>query len=253
MKLYTHLLYFLLLALISCNENRSSNAEESIEKLTNKFPELKINEKKFGSKFELIKSINIVKSNFEIQLYSEPDSIENKQQIIVLIYSKKEYASIPFFNNRYKDYWEFPFDKPLKNVQKINSTFRTELNNALRIFPDPKNPRKDRFLKHEVVNEMLRSLLVCKNLEEKDSLLIYKRICPNSDIPNEISDSAFVRLRKNYEKMRREWHPENFIINYNCYFDEKNGRIYQLNYDEKNKIYKVKSYRQDWGFTPLSL
>jgi len=254
MKTYKYLsCFFLLLSLISCNENKEPKIEESIEKLADKFPELKVNEKKFGSKFELVKSVKNAESNFEIQLFSEPDSIKNKQQIIVLINSKKECSSIPFFNNKYKDYWEFPFDEPIKNVTKIASTFRVELNNALSIFPEPKNSRKDKNVKYEVVNEILQSLLICKNLEEKDSLLIYRRIMPNSNIPNEVSDSAFVRLRKNYEKMKSEWHPEDFIINYNCYFDERNGRIYQLNYNEKIKGYNVKTYRQDWGFTPFSL
>lgn len=249
MKSYKYLFYLLLFALISCNENKEPKVEESVKKLTDKFPQLKVN----GSKFKLIKSVKNAKSDFEIQLYSEPDSIKDKQQIIILINSNKDCSLIPFFNNKYKDYWEFPFDKPIKNVIKINSTFRTELNNALSIFPEPKNPRKDKNLKYEVVNEIMQSLLICKNLEEKDSVLIYKTISSNSDIPNEIYDSAFVRLRKNYTKMKKEWHPEDFVINYNCYFDRINGRIYQLNYDEKSKAYKVKSYRQDWGFTHLSL
>ena len=123
----------------------------------------------------------------------------------------------------------------------------------MNIFPNPKNLLKDRNIKYEVVNEMLQSLLITKKLEEKDSLLIYKTIQPNSSIPNESSDSAFVRLRKNYEKMKKEWHPKDFIINYNCYYDEDNGRIYQLNYNEKTKGYDVKNFRQDWGFTPMTL
>ncbi|WP_264564834.1 hypothetical protein [Flavobacterium sp. N3904] len=121
------------------------------------------------------------------------------------------------------------------------------------IFPEPKNPRKDKNVKYEVVNEMLQSLLITKNLEEKDSVLIYRTLISNSNIPEEVSDSAIVRLRKNYEKMKREWHPKDFISHYNCYFDRRNARIYQLNYNKKTKGFDVKSYRQDWGFTQLNL
>lgn len=254
MKKYNYFFYFFLFILISsCSEKNDKNIEKSIQNAIERFPQLKTTKKTFGNDYKLVKSVKNGEFDFEIQLFSEPDSIKDKQQIIVLINSKKECSSIPFFNNKYKDYWEFPFDKPIKNVSKIASTFKVELNNALSIFPEPKNPRKDKNVKYEVVNEMLQSLLITKELEEKDSLLIYRTIISNSNIPREVSDSAFVRLRKNYEKMKREWHPEDFIINYNCYFDRRNARIYQLNYNEKTKGFDVKSYRQDWGFTPLNL
>ena len=115
-----------------------------------------------------------------------------------------------------------------------------------------KNLLKDKNVKYEVVNEMLQSLLITEKITEKDSLLTYKNRNLNSNLPNEISDSVFVRLRKNYEKMKKEWHPKEFIINYNCYLDRRNGRIYQLIYNEKTKSYDVKNYRQDQGYTFLT-
>ncbi|MFC6096099.1 hypothetical protein ACFPVY_05525 [Flavobacterium qiangtangense] len=220
-----------------------------MEDLMNRFPELKVNQKS-GSKFELVKSVKDFKSDFEIQLYSESDSIDNKQQIIVLINSEEECSSIPFFGNKYKDYWEFSFDKPIENVNKINSTFTRELNNALKIFPITDNPKNCNF---EVVEEMLQSLLVCQKIEEKDSLSVVKTLNLNSDIPNEQRESAFSRIRKNYEKMKKDWHPKDFFSNYNCYYDERRGRIYQINYDEDCKNYRITTYRQDFGFTAVSM
>lgn len=251
MKSSTYLYCLLVLFLLSCNESKESKIKHSIEDLMNRFPELKVNQKN-GSKFELIKSVKDFKSHFEIQLYSEPDSIDNKQQIIVLINSEGECSSIPFFSNKYKDYWEFPFDKPLKNVNKINSTFKNELNNALKIFTVPKDVPFFKIIKHEVANEMLESLLVCKKIEEKDSMSVFTPY-PNSDIPDEDSDSVSLRLRKNYEMMKKGWHPKDFFSIYNCYFDESNRRIYQINYDEESKSYRITTYRQDWGFTPLNI
>jgi hypothetical protein len=248
-----YLYYFFFIITFGCSEKNEPKVEKTIENIIEKFPQLETQKKSIGNNYKLIKSVKNGEFDFEIQLFSQPDSLKEYQQIIILINSKKECSAIPFFNNKYKDYWGFPFDKPIKNVDKIKSTFKIELNNALNIFPNPKNPLKDRNIKYEVVNEMLHSLLITKKLEEKDSLLIYKTIQPNSSIPNENSDSAFVRLRKNYEKMKKEWHPKDFIINYNCHYDEDNGRIYQLNYNEKTKGYDVKNYRQDWGFTPKTL
>ena len=249
MKSYNYLYLLLALFLMSCNESKDSKIKHSMEDLMNRFPELKVNQKS-GSKFELIKSVKDFKSDFEIQLYSEPDSIDNKQQIIVLINSEEECSSIPFFGNKYKDYWEFPFDEPIKNVNKINSTFTKELNNALKIFPVADNPKDCNF---EVVEEMLKSLLLCQMIEEKDSLSVVKRLISNSDIPDERRESAFSRLRKNYEQMKSDWHPQRFILNYNCYYDERRGRIYQINYDEECKNYRITAYRQDFGFTAVSI
>ena len=245
---YSNYLYLLIVLLMSCNESKDSKIKHSMEDLLNRFPELTVNQKS-GSKFELIKSVKNFKSDFEIQLYSEPDSINNKQQIIVLINSEEECSSIPFFGNKYKDYWEFPFDKPIENVNKIYSTFTKELNNALKIFPITDNPKNCNF---EVVEEMLQSLLVCQKIEEKDSLSVVKTLNFNSDIPDEQRESAFLRIRKNYEKMKKDWHP-NVFSNYNCYYDERRGRIYQINYDEDCKNYRITTYRQDFGFTAVSI
>mgnify|MGYP000337808074 CR=1 FL=1 len=49
---------------------------------------------------------------------------------------------------------------------------------------------------------------------------------------------------KNYDMMKLEWQSEG-IFDTNCYFDEKNNRIYQIEY-LGNKI-KIKTYRIDYG------
>ena len=238
--------------MIGCSERNDVKVEKSIRKVIERFPQLKTDKKTIENSYKFIRSVKNGEFDFEIQLYSEPDSLKDYQQIIVFINSKKECSAIPFFSNKYKDYWEFPFDKPIKNIARIKSTFGIELNNALNIFPIPRNSPRDKNVKCEVLNEMLQSLLLTKNLDEKDSLIIHT-LYSNSDLPDESSDSAFVRLRKNYDKMKSEWHPKDFISNYNCYFDIRNGRIYQINYNEKVKGFDVKIYRQDWGFTPLTL
>ena len=76
MKSYNYLYLLPALFLMSCNESKDSKIKHSMEDLMNRFPELKVNQKS-GSKFELIKSVKNFKSDFEIQLYSEPDSIDN--------------------------------------------------------------------------------------------------------------------------------------------------------------------------------
>ena len=251
MKICNYLFYFFLITTISCSEKNNTDVGESIQNVIEKFPQLKTTEKTFGNDYKLIKSVKNGEFDFEIQLFSEPDSIKGKQEIIVFINSKKECYSIPFFSNKYKDYWQFPFDKEIKNVKKVNSTFSNELNSVLNKLTKDEKSKKE-LLEYKIINELLFSVLNCRNLEERDSILVYKTIFPNSDIPNENHDESFIRLRKNYELMKKEWHHVKYQTNYNCYLDKKNARIYQLNYNTQTKL-KVKSYRQDWGFTPLSL
>jgi len=252
MKKYNHFVYLLLLLItISCSENKEPNVKKSIQNLVEKFPQLKTNKDKYGNDYQLLKSVKNGKFDFEIQLFSESDSIKERQQIIVFINSKKECSSIPFFSNKYKDYWEFPFDEIIPGVQKTNSTFTNELNNALDKLTT-KAKLNEINMKYEMTNELLSSILNCRNLEEKDSVLIYKTIYLNPELPDEDHDKSLIRLRKNYELMQKEWHPEEYQSNYNCYFDKKNHRIYQLNPFDQSK-FKIKTYRQDWGFTPFSL
>lgn len=241
----------LFLVTISCVQKKEADVKKSIKNIIQRFPQLKTNKDKFGNDYQLVKSIKNGKFNFEIQLFSEPDSIKSNQQIIVFVNSKNECHAIPFFSNKYKDYWEFPFDNQIPGVQKTNSTFTLELNNALSKLTANDKENKET-IKYEITNDLLYSILNCQNLEERDSTLIYRTMYQNSDLPDEDHDKSLIRLKKNYALMQKEWHPEEYVINYNCYLDKKNHRIYQLNFYNKPK-FRVKAYRQDWGFTPLNL
>lgn len=238
----------ILFCTISCSEKKEAEVGKSIKNLIERFPELKTVKKNFGNNYKLAKSVKNGEFDFEIQLFSEPDSIQGKQKIIVFINSKKECFAIPFFSNKYKDYWRFPFDKEIPNVPKVNSTFTKELNSALNRLSENGNPKKE-LIKHKMIEELLLSVLNCRKLVESDSLLIYKTIHWNLDIPVEESDSAFVRLRKNYALMKKDWHPQKYQYNYNCYLDNNDARIYQFDYNKNGKLILVKTYRQDQGFT----
>jgi hypothetical protein len=249
MKAYNHLLcYLFILLTVSCNLNTEQKAADSIKKAIEKFPQLKTTKKMFGNDYHLVKSVKNGKYDFEIQLFSEPDKIKGKQEILVIINSKKECCAIPFFSNKYKDYWNFPFDTLIPTVKKTNSDFTRELNEALTKLSIKEYSKKfkQENLYAEIMNELFCSVLNCRNIQERDSLLIYKRIGLNEDIPVEQWWSAFIRFRKNYELMKKEWHREKYDFNYNCFLDEKNNRIYQVNYYE-NSV-DVRTYRQDCGY-----
>jgi hypothetical protein len=233
----------ILMVFISCKPDTELRIAKAIKKTAEEYPQLTFNDSMPLSSFKFIKSVRNGEFDFEIQLYEQPDSIGTEK--ILLFLDKDNYFSIPFFPNKYKDFWQFPFDN--SNVDKADITFETELNNVINKMEAGNNDIKRR----AIVTELLGSVLNCKNIEEKDSLMVYKQMFPNTDIPEESSDSVSVRLRKNYQMMIREWHPKKYQTNYNCYFDEKNYRVYQINF--KDDKVEIKSYRQDWGFRYLEL
>nr|WP_315200765.1 hypothetical protein [uncultured Flavobacterium sp.] len=240
-KISSIVLIFLFIT--SCSKNNESKINESIQKLTERFPQLTAGKKPPESEFKFIKSIREGKYNIEIQLFSQLEGYKNRNHILVLINGKNEIYSIPLFSNKYKDYWEFPFDKLIPNVPKINTTFTNELNIGIDKLIANSDRRKSS-KRYVLINEMLTSVLNCKNIKEKDSVMIYKIMRGNPDLPDENEDSVRKRLFKNYNLMKQQWHPERYY-NTNCYFDETNSRIYQLEFNG-NRI-KMKAYRMDYG------
>lgn len=236
-------LYFLIFFIsISCNQSIESKTNNSIQNLIAKYPQLTSEKKSEKSKeFAFVKSVREGQFNIEIQLYSQPEGYKNRNHILVFINGKKDIYAVPLFNNKYKDYWEFPFDKLLNEIPKTNTTFSNELNLAINNLIN-NNDRNKSQKRWQMINLALNSVLNCKNLQEKDSVMIYKSPIGNFNLPDEDMDSVSIRLRKNYELMKRQWQP-NFPSN--CFFDETNSRIYQVEY-RGNKV-KIKAYRQDYG------
>lgn len=234
-------LYILILFIaVSCHQNIESKIHTSIQNLIEKYPQLTAEKKSVKSKeFKFVKSVREGQFNIEIQLYSQPEGYENRNHILVFINGKKEIYSVPLFNNIYKDYWEFPLEKPLAKIPKINTSFSNELNIAINELIN-NNDRKKSQKRYTMIDVTLNSVLNCTNVKAKDSLVIYTPSYTTLDTPDENIDSAKVRLHKNYDMMKLN---DSFASN--CYLDEKNCRIYQIEY-HGNRI-KIKTYRIDYG------
>lgn len=211
--------------------------------MVKKYPQLAAERKTPKSReFKFIKSVREGEFNIEIQLYSQPEGYKNRNHILVFINGKHEVYAVPFFNNKYKDYWEFPFDKLLADIPKTNTTFSNEFNFAIDKLIN-NNDRRKSLKRVKMIDVTLNSVLNCRNLKTRDSTLIFNTLRNTSDIPDENIDSAKVRLRTNYNLMKLDKQSEYFESN--CYLDEKNNRIYQIEY-HGNKI-KIKTYRVDYG------
>lgn len=247
--------FFMCVFLISCRQNKSlnQNIESEISNLTNKFPQLPKGNSKQSDYYKLVRSVRNGEKNFEIQLRSSPDSLDDPQQIIIFINQYEKCVAIPFFSNTYRDYWNFQFDELLPNIKRTNTDFTKELMFALN-----KLQLNDSIGKAGlVVDEMLYSLLHCTLVTESDSVKLFgTSLIPNHNLPPESIDSNFARQRKNYNAMSKEWHPKYFIDNYNSFLDEENHRVYQFNFmhdswrREKVEM-SIKVYRKDCNFHSL--
>lgn len=247
---------FILLVFFSCKQTNSDqlNIEKVVSDLTDKFPQLPKGKSKQIDYYKLIRSVKNGEKNFEIQLRSSPDSLEDPQQIIVFVNHLGQCYAIPFFSNTYRDYWDFQFDHPISTVKRTNTTFERELMTAL----DSLHLNDTIGTGNIVIGEMLLSLLHCANVTESDSTKLFSLYMNiNHDIPEESGDSGFARLRKNYKAISSEWHPKEYSSKYNAYWDNNNNRIYQFNNKVKGRRKKldlsIKVYRQDYVFHSFNL
>ncbi len=238
---------FVLTTLSSCKPTTAEpNIEKVITDLTDKFSQLPRGKSNQSDYYKLVRSVTNGECNFQLQLRSTPDSIEDKQQIIILINKKNECYAIPFFSNKYRDYWNFELEKPIDGVKKTNTTFEYEINKAINVL----NINDTIGTGAKVLDEMIISLLNCQTIRETDSK-IFTAIWPtwNKEQPIDDCDSCIARQRLNFKSIVQRIHPTANYYTYNAYIDLRNDRIYQIINQGKDRGRKIKpeikTYRQN--------
>jgi len=241
-----------ILTLLGCGQQNEDKT--TIDILKDRFPQLKIISNNRSNDYNLIRSISFGKPSITVKLYSQSDSVDDKQKIIVVTNSDLHSYAIPVFSNTYHDYWEFQFDRANQNTKPINTTFEKELNICL-----------DTLLLNDtigtagkVINEIFYSLLHCQDINLSDSSNF--EIIPMSNkysIAEEDSDSCYNRLKRNWESISPELYPNTNITYKHSYWDKDNARIYQFdfkNFKRKQKNYfKLNTFRQDCNWHLLRL
>lgn len=232
------------LTLLGCG--RQNEDKTTINNLTNRFPQLKIVSKNRSNDYNLIRSVSFGTPSVTIKLYSQPDSVDDKQQIILVTNSELHSYAIPLFSNSYHDYWKFQFDNFNQNAKPINTTFEKELNICL----DTLHLNDTIGTAGKVVNEIFYSLLHCQNVSISDSSNFEVILMSSKNsIPEENSDSCYNRLKQNWESISQELYPNKNIRYTHFYWDKDNSRIYQFdfkNFKRKQKNYfKLTTFRQD--------
>jgi len=241
-----------LLTVFACGQRQYD--EFKINELIVSFPQLQINTINQSSSYKLIRTVSFGQPTITIKLYSQPDSIDDKQKIILITNSKLNSYAIPFFSNTYTDYWNFQFDNQNQNTKPINTTFENQLNICL----DTLHLIDTIGTGGKVISEILYSLLHCReiNLSDSSDFEIIE-ITGTSKSPEENSDSCRKRLKQNWNAISQELYPNNSIIYKNSCWDKDDGRIYQFDYrnlKRKQKNYfKLKVFRQDCNWNLLTL
>lgn len=235
-----------------CNQNGSQlNIENALSNTISKFPQLPKAQINF---YRLIRSVTIGDNDIELQLRSTPDTLRDTQKIIIVINKAKQSYVIPLFSNTYHDYWSFQFDSVLSVVKSTNSTFEKELKTCL----SELNLNDTLGTSGKVINEMLVSLLQCRQVTDSDSLNLQSvALTNNYALPYENCDSCHKRLVLNWREMKKAFHPKDYIANYNAYWDKENNRVYQFdirNFNRRQKLeFSIKNYRLDCVYQILEL
>ena len=242
--------------LLGCKKiNNEPNVEKSISDLTNNFPQFRKGKSKQTEYYKLVRTVTYGENEFKLQLRSEPDSLNDPQKILVLINSRNECYSIPFFSNTYRDYWDFKNEATIPNVKKTKTNFNNEFTLAL----DSLRLNDTLGTGNRVITEMMFSLLNCTRVTEKDSAEVCSGYSnSNYDLEDELFDiKTKKRLRNNYAELSKDWHKHKCCPDYNSYYDTENYRIYQIINNEgfykKPLKLKIKCYRQNAIFNITSI
>jgi hypothetical protein len=222
---------FLLSFLFSCRqENKSPDIEGTLINLTKKFDQLPNARAKQTNFYTLKRSVTIGTNGTELQLRSSPDTMEDPQSVILVINSRKQVYAIPFFSNTYRDYWNFRFDNVVKSMKPVNTSFQKELQTCI----DTLELNDSLGTATQVINEMLVSLLQCRRVYDSDSTeLLAVNLHSNDSLPEEDSDSCHVRSDKIWQAIFKEMHPNTAHLVRNSFWDERNYRVYQFDYNKK--------------------
>lgn len=253
--LYLAFIFITLAAFFEGCQNKSESAEEkAIRTMLETFKQMPRNATGNQADFYKPERTVIIKDkNIQLQLRKMNDTLPDQQSLIIIKNPEGVCRVIPLLPNIYYDYWNFEFDKPIAGVDKVNTTFEKEFNMAV----DALNLNNELGLSGFIFEELIKSLLHCRKVSEDDSISIVSVIGLNYNIPYNISaektDSCEIRTKSNFKEIMKSIRYKDNWLYYNAYWDQRNGRIYQLinmkdiwwSNDSVRFHIQLKNYRQD--------
>jgi hypothetical protein len=249
--LYLAFIFITLAAFFEGCQNKSESAEEkAIRTMLETFKQMPRNATGNQADFYKPERTVIIKDkNIQLQLRKMNDTLPDPQSLIIIKNTEGVCRAIPLLPNIYYDYWNFEFDKPIAGVDKVNTTFEKEFNMAI----DELNLNNELGLSGFIFEELIKSLLHCRQVQEGDSTRLLTEIesynVPSS-LPGEGLENYEIRRKKNVREIMRSIKLGEYYFVYNAYWDQKNNRIYQLvnMLNIRDSIHyhiKLKNYRLD--------
>lgn len=217
-----------------------------IDSLIKRYPQLKVNSGSDAVGYDLIRTVSFGKPAVTIKLYSQPDSVDDKQKILLVTNCHSRSYAIPLFSNTYQGYWNFQFDKVMLYNGVINTTFEKELNVCLETLGLNDTVGKAGLL----VDEMLYSLFHCRDVRLCDSSdFTVLRLSSKNSVPEEDDHTCFERITRNWEMVSKEMGLGKYIVYKHAYWDKENNRVYQFDFEnfkrKKKNYFKLNTFRQD--------
>lgn len=228
-----------------CNEKPNNvDIEKGLVETLSKYGPITISGFRQSDYFKQVRSVLINNKMIELQFLSSP---ENKgvepADLIVLYNNERDYYIIPYFSNKYRDFWKFKNDTLSSFVLPKHLTFENEIQMAF------EKLRFNDSIKTIVLNEIFTSLLHCEKITVRDSSeILTGNYTYNNELKEETYDNCRLRYRENFidlfkkgsdiQGKRKEF-----------YFDRIEKRIYSYCLNSSNKRieanFKLNTYRQD--------
>lgn len=248
-------IFLTIIVLTSCGlKGNAPSIEKTLINTVYKYPQLPKGGDEQSVFYRLVRSVTIGHGDIELQLRSTPDTLDDPQEIIIVINKAKQLYAIPLFSNTYHDYWNFQFDSLLSSVKLTNTTFEKELKACFTQL----NLYDSLGTAEEVINEMLISLLQCQQVADTDSLNLHIITLTNNYIlPYEDTDSCHKRVQQNWREIKKTFHQQDYVNKYYACWDKRNSRVYQFEFKrlsrETKLEFSVKNYRLDCTYRMVNL
>jgi hypothetical protein len=215
----------LFIFLTGCNNGNLTIGRKAITNLSKSytFPGIFDN----VEQYRYSKSI-VNKYNTQIQLWENDSDIKKVQEILVYIHDTKYYA-IPILSNGYKRFWNFQFDFNQTDTSNVSSTFEKEFDYMLQEL----NLQDSVKIANQLLFDTFIGILELRKLHDSDStdllLAIDNRDYNYSRLDTLKRQNEHLMLIDIYKNIHTR---ENTCsICYNAFWDEINGRLFQINYD----------------------
>lgn len=239
--------FILMLSLTNCSQDNIELGKQAIQNVPACYKQTGYLED--IDRYKIAKSITT--GNLTIQEWIKKDK-SNIQRVIAFIYNSRGYA-IPILPNSYKRFWDFGYDNNQNDTSKIGRTFEGEfllMLKELRLTDSTE-------LATQSLIDVFQGIFGTRTIHLSDSTDIRNEVLFRNSSINESTNEYDLRKSRILKAVYSKSQKSKYSFHCNAFWDEKNGRIFQVNFESirKNKQFKpdLKVYRLDCELPMIKL